>query len=442
MKYPFSPDILDAMPEELAELFRGLEITLLADIANRLKATEQLTASAVQDIRVLRSHGIDLEDIKKAIKKTTGLSERQLDALLDDVVARNQSYYTELIDIAQVTAPATLVSAAEIDAIRRQTMDTFRNITQSMGFLVDAGRTMLEPAKAYQWALDNAAIQVQSGAISYNQAIANATRQLTDSGLKVVDYESGRHDQIDVAVRRAVLSSIGSINQQYAIQSMEYLDTDLVEVSAHAGARNIGDGFENHEDWQGKIYRWKKNDRKKTEEPATREDAKSPDIQFSEKMNSPEWAEPKRIITDLAEEYNTKLKTVNVGARQAAGTTQISGTVMNLSSKSNNVAIHEFAHTLSMESQTKLGLSNDAAFWKEIKSVQRQYKTAVEGYPEKWISSYEHAQRGADEFMAEAFTQAKMAQMGLPIPAKYGTDFTYSNKVLQIIDKYYKKQRR
>lgn len=258
MKYPFSPATLDAMPEELAELFRGLEITLLADIAARLKATEELTETAVQDIRVLRSHGIDFEDIKKAIKKTTGLSEKQLNALLDDVVARNQAYYTELIDIAKVTAPATLVSAIEIDAIRRQTMDTLRNITQSMGFLVDAGRTMLEPAQAYQWALDNAVIQMKSGAISYGQAIANATRELADSGLKVVDYESGRHDQVDVAVRRAVLTGAGQISEKYAIQSMEYFGTDLVEVSAHAGARDVDgpNGWEAHTKWQGRCYRW------------------------------------------------------------------------------------------------------------------------------------------------------------------------------------------
>ena len=29
MKYPFQPEILDALPEELAELYRGLEDTLL-----------------------------------------------------------------------------------------------------------------------------------------------------------------------------------------------------------------------------------------------------------------------------------------------------------------------------------------------------------------------------------------------------------------------------
>lgn len=37
---------------------------------------------------------------------------------------------------------------------------------------------------------------------------------------------------------------------------MDYLETDLVEVSAHIGARNTGTGPENHESWQGKIYRW------------------------------------------------------------------------------------------------------------------------------------------------------------------------------------------
>ena len=80
-----------------------------------------------------------------------------------------------------------------------------------MGFLVDAGRTMLPPAKAYQWALDNAVMQVQSGAINYKQAIKTAVKQLADSGLKIVDYESGHRDQIDVAARRAVMTGVSQI---------------------------------------------------------------------------------------------------------------------------------------------------------------------------------------------------------------------------------------
>ena len=256
MKYPFQPEILDALPEELAELFRALEITLLEEICSRLKASDQLNEVTVQDIRALRSHGIDLKEIEKAIRKTSGISETKLNELLDDVVKRNQKYYTEVIDLARVTQPDVLVNATTIDAIRRQTQDVFRNITASMGFLVDAERTMLSPAKAYQWALDNAALQVQSGAINYNQAIKTAVKELAYSGLKVVDYESGHRDHVDVAVRRAVMAGVSQICAKYTEQSAEYLDTPYFEVSAHVGARDKPgpSPWSSHKEWQGRVY--------------------------------------------------------------------------------------------------------------------------------------------------------------------------------------------
>ena len=255
-KYPFTPELLDALPEELAKLYRGLEDTLLDEICSRLKAADQLNEVTVQDIRALRAHGIDLKEVEKAIRQTSGISEKKLKKLLDDVVERNQKYYTEMIDLAHVTQPETLVDAATVDSIRRQTLDTFRNLTASMGFLVDAGRTMLPPAKAYQWALDNAVMQIQSGAISYNQAIKSAVKQLAESGLKVVDYESGHRDQIDVAARRAVMTGVNQICAKYTEQSAEYLETPYFEVSAHAGARDVPgpSPWSSHKDWQGKVY--------------------------------------------------------------------------------------------------------------------------------------------------------------------------------------------
>ena len=260
MKYPFQPEILDALPEELAELFRALEITLLEEICSRLKAADQLNEVTVQDIQALRSHGIDLKSIEEAISKTAGISKQKLNSLLNDVVERNQKYYTEVIDLAHVTQPETLVDAATVDAIKRQTHDTFRNLTASMGFLV--GNTMLKPARAYQWALDNAEMQIQSGAISYNQAIANVVRQLADSGIRVVDYESGHRDFIDVAARRAVMTGVNQICAKYTEQSAEYLDTPYFEVSAHAGARDIPgkSPWPSHKAWQGLVYSTRSND--------------------------------------------------------------------------------------------------------------------------------------------------------------------------------------
>lgn len=192
-------------------------------------------------------------------------------------MARNQAYYTEMVDLARVTMPDRLVDERDIAAIRRQTWAAYKNITGSMGFLVVRGGrlTMLPPAKAYQWALDSAELQIQSGAISYNQAISEAVKQLADRGLCVaydkdgnvlknrVAYESGHIDQLDVAVRRSVMTGVNQLNQKYREQSMDYLETDLVEVTAHRGARDTlrpGDPpWVAHTYFQGKVFRWKRS---------------------------------------------------------------------------------------------------------------------------------------------------------------------------------------
>ena len=255
-RYPFTPELLDALPEDLAELFRALEITLLDEICSRLKLADQLNEVTVQDIRALRSHGIDLKDIEKAVRKTTGISETKINKLFDDLVERNQKYYTELIDLAHITQPKTLVSIEDTWAIYEQTKQTLRKITRSIGFLVDAGRTMLPPAKAHQWAVDAAALKIESGAISYGQAIKDAVRELASGGLRVVDYESGHRDHVDVAARRAVMTGVAQLCSKYTEQAAEYLETPYFEVSAHAGARDKPgpSPWSSHKDWQGKVY--------------------------------------------------------------------------------------------------------------------------------------------------------------------------------------------
>ena len=145
------------------------------------------------------------------------------------------------------------------------------------------------------------------------------------------------------------------------------------------------------------------------------------------------------LIKSLAAEYRTRLKEVTIGAQKAAGDVDISGARMRLSNKHNHVAIHEFAHTLANSAADKFGLTNDKGFWKEIKKIRREYMKAVGSDTSRYISSYEHSSRSIDEFMAEAFTHAKMRELGLPLPAKYGGDSIYSQKVLDAVNKYFGK---
>ena len=97
-------------------------------------------------------------------------------------------------------------------------------------------------------------------------------------------------------------------------------------------------------------------------------------IKFSEKMQNEKWSGVIDLITELSKKYDTKLLNVKVGSVKSAGSVQVSGSIMMLADRSIETVIHEFAHTISVESQTKFGLYDEKEFWKEIRSVQRKYK--------------------------------------------------------------------
>ena len=150
--------------------------------------------------------------------------------------------------------------------------------------------------------------------------------------------------------------------------------------------------------------------------------------------------EQKQIIISLSQAYNTNLETVTSGAKQAAGDVDVTGTIMRLSSKHLEDAVHEFAHTLAITDADKFGLTNNKDFWNEIRKVRTEYRKAVRDNPAKRISFYADAKNSLDEFMAEAFTQAIAKEKGIQLPDSYGSDLEYAEKVVQIINKYFKRK--
>lgn len=143
------------------------------------------------------------------------------------------------------------------------------------------------------------------------------------------------------------------------------------------------------------------------------------------------------MIKQLSARYKTKLQEVKLGSQKSAGSVQISGSIMNLSSKDQATVIHEFAHTISMENQTKFGLYDEKGFWKDVRKEWRAYKKKVGDDTSKWISTYEHSSNSADEFMAEAFTLATLNEYGLDVPEKYGDGLEYAKIILTIIKRYF-----
>lgn len=91
-----------------------------------------------------------------------------------------------------------------------------------------------------------AELKASSGAFTPQQAIADAIKQVAQDGAYVI-YPSGHRDRLDVAVRRNVMTGIGQTTGQICLSNAQELGCDLMEITAHAGARP------SHSAWQGQI---------------------------------------------------------------------------------------------------------------------------------------------------------------------------------------------
>ena len=226
----------------------------MEDIVRRIKKTGEITSTADWQINRLRILGNSSEDIEKMLKEALDASYPQMFELYDKVIdweyVRNKDIY-EQINAEFIPYEENGQLQQITNALIRQTDADLQNITQSLGFYLDygTGKPVLTPlSEVYQKYLDAACMDIVSGAFDYNTVIRRVVTQLTNSGLRQIDYASGRANRVDVAARRAVMTGITQLTGHISDFNAEKLGTEYFEVAWHAGARPT------HAVWQGRVW--------------------------------------------------------------------------------------------------------------------------------------------------------------------------------------------
>ncbi len=251
----FTPTEIEALPSAMEQLYRSLQLNIMSDLTERLKANgEEITSAADWQINRLYELGVSKDEIDSLIQSTLNVSDDEIDRIYDEVVksgyARNEELYTskgkEYIPYAENKQLQQLVKA-----VKNQTKSEYRNITGSLGFAVrnaDNTLSFTPLADFYQRILDNGLMQIASGAVDYNTVLKKAVKAMTDSGLRIVDYASGWSNRVDVAARRALMTGFNQVVAKVNEDNAEQLGTEYFEVSYHRGARPT------HQVWQGRVY--------------------------------------------------------------------------------------------------------------------------------------------------------------------------------------------
>lgn len=246
---------LEQIPQEVVRQISALELRILTDIVRRIKANGFSPASADWQITRLQQLGESENDIKQWIREALQVTGDELNRIFDDEVYRE--YYGHerayrMNGMNQIPFDENQGLQSLIEAMKRQTQETFRSLTGSMGFAIrnpETGRLYYTPLmEYYRDTLDAAMWDIHSGGFDYQTVLMRTIREMTNSGLRWIDYESGWHNRVDVAARRAVMTGFRQIQGKINEQVAEQLHTDQYETTAHVGARPT------HQPWQGRVW--------------------------------------------------------------------------------------------------------------------------------------------------------------------------------------------
>lgn len=254
----YTSEELEVMPQRLEEIYRALENDVMSDIIRRIKETGEITRTADWEIYKLYQMGETKEKIKKHIQQALQLSDDEINTLYSDTLKagylRDEELYNAL-GKEFIAYDENIQLQQLISGVKEQTYGELKNITQTMGFSVTQpnGKKKFQSIDDYfKKTMDNAVMNVLNGTFDYNTIIRKVTDEMTKSGVRSIDYESGVSNRINVAARRAVMTGVSQVTAKISEGNMQNLDTEFVEVSWHGTARP------SHQVWQGKVYYWDK----------------------------------------------------------------------------------------------------------------------------------------------------------------------------------------
>lgn len=236
------PEYLQRVPDGMIQLYAQAEMDILENMAVRIAHYGYWIPAVEHQAKMLEEAGMVREEILARLKTLTGRTDRELRQLMQEAgTAALKS--DDAVYCRQGLHPPPVSASEDLQKILQagyeKTSGTFRNLTLT---------TARTAAHQFEQALDRAYMQITLGGMDYNTAIRSTIKQLSAEGVGAIRYPTGRTDTIEVAVRRAVVTGVNQTALRLQDARADEMGADLVEVSAHAGARP------SHAQWQGGIY--------------------------------------------------------------------------------------------------------------------------------------------------------------------------------------------
>lgn len=251
-----SENSINFLVQPIIDRQESINTFVLETIANRVGEIGKISPDDLKRLKLLAIFGADIREMNSTLADMSKLQVRDIKGLIKNVAIESHTDAKPLYDYRHkrfIPYDKNIKLQRIVTSIGNQTAQTYTNLSNSKatGFLVrdlqHPGKLKFQPINdTYQTIMDEAIQSVKSG-VDYRVAMRRALKQLADSGIRRLYWDSGYTQRLDTAVRRNLYDAVRQIDQGVEDLIGKDIGADGKELSAHANSAPDHEPFQGHQ---------------------------------------------------------------------------------------------------------------------------------------------------------------------------------------------------
>lgn len=248
-----SDKIIEKLVERLVQRIEKLNLYALKEIAKIIKELRTLRPSDTHKLIQIMQYGGDYRKIVKKLAEINKTNEEEIKEIFEEVSKKDYQFAEQFYKYRKknyIPWEENKALREQTEAIARITANEYNNLSKTLAFArtVDGKIEYTELSQVYQNIIDEGITSVSQGRSSFDTTFRKTIRELSKSGLKSVDWESGVVRRLDTAVRMNLRGGLMHLHEENEKIIGKQIGADGVEITVHENPAP------DHEEAQGKQF--------------------------------------------------------------------------------------------------------------------------------------------------------------------------------------------
>ncbi len=235
-----TPEQWEQIGKQAQTIYSELELEIIEEIAERIANVGYANTVVLNDTLILQEIGYTYEHVIELVAKYNNTSLNQIKDIFEEAGIKSLEYDDKIYKLAGLNPVSLRQSKTMWQLLEATALKTHNNLSNLTMTTANNAQTQ------FYNAINKAYLEVSTGVKSYSQSIIDTIKEIGNQGAYIT-YPSGRKLSLESAVRMNIVTGVNQTCGKIQLMRAEELEWDLMEITAHAGARP------EHAVWQGKI---------------------------------------------------------------------------------------------------------------------------------------------------------------------------------------------